>query len=612
MAAMTRIQASRNLAACALVGATLMVPGIAAAQPVVQPMAQPVVQPVPGGASQALNAALGRLGRDPRDLAALIDAGNAALLMGDVDAAIGFFARADQLSPNNARVKAGLAGALVRSENPYDAIPLFAEAERAGGMDPMLASDRGLAYDLVGDTVTAQRYYRQSLAAGGSDETVRRLALSQAIAGDRAGMDGTLSPLIQRQDKAAWRTRAFALGILGKPEEAVAIANQTMPADLAGGIAPYLRYLTKLTPAQQAAAANFGRFPRAAEIGRDDPRVALYAPPKRVASAASALVPSGEPLGRGKSRRDSRDGKRRPGDAPDANAAPPAIVVATPGRSAPPDPMPGRQISAAPPLATTAQPVRPAAAPAPILAPAPAPPPVRVAILTPPPAAPSRPVATEPRPGFSLGGTPPTSTTAGFDLARVPASTSTPAPAPTPVSAPVRAAPVPAPAAAVVPPPVPVVQAPRPAAPVLPPAPLPAPAKPRRVSDAFADFTLPSGSAAPAPGAVDIRKIAPARPKPVEPPKPVHPSRIWVQVGTGRNTSAMGFTWRGLVKDEPDLFRGKEPAISDWGRTSRLLTGPFATEAAANAWLAKAKKAGLDAFVWTSPAGQVVDDLPSR
>lgn len=132
------------------------------------------------------------------------------------------------------------------------------------------------------------------------------------------------------------------------------------------------------------------------------------------------------------------------------------------------------------------------------------------------------------------------------------------------------------------------------------------------MSDAFADFTLPSGSAAPAPGAVDIRKIAPARPKPVEPPKPVHPSRIWVQVGTGRNTSAMGFTWRGLVKDEPDLFRGKEPAISDWGRTSRLLTGPFATEAAANAWLAKAKKAGLDAFVWTSPAGQVVDDLPSR
>src|SRR5262245_53587089 len=74
-------------------------------------------QTLPGGPAQSLNAALARLGRDPRDLVALIDAGNAALAMGDVDAAIGFFGRADQLSPNNARVKAGLAGALVRSEN---------------------------------------------------------------------------------------------------------------------------------------------------------------------------------------------------------------------------------------------------------------------------------------------------------------------------------------------------------------------------------------------------------------------------------------------------------------------------------------------------------------
>src|SRR6185369_3498879 len=174
--------------------------------------AQALVQPAPAvPAGQTLNAALGRLARDPRDLAALIDAGNAALQMGDVDAAIGFFARADQLSPNNMRVKAGLAGALVRSENPYDAIPLFAEAERAGAVDPVLAVDRGLAYDLVGDNASAQRYYRQALAAGPNDEAVRRLALSQAIAGDRKGMEATLSPLLQRQDKGAWRARAFAL-----------------------------------------------------------------------------------------------------------------------------------------------------------------------------------------------------------------------------------------------------------------------------------------------------------------------------------------------------------------------------------------------------------------
>jgi Flp pilus assembly protein TadD len=558
--------------------------------------AEPVVQPLPGGASQVLNAALARLGRDPRDLGALIDAGNAALMMGDVDAATGFFARADQLSPNNMRVKAGLAGALVRSENPYDAIPLFAEAEKAGAVEPMLAADRGLAYDLVGDNATAQKFYRQAIAAGAGDETLRRLALSQAIAGDRAGMEATLSPLLQRQDKAAWRTRAFALGILGRPEEAVAIATQTMPEDLANGIAPYLRYMPRLTPAQQAAAANFGRFPRAAEIGHDDPRVALYAPPKRVVSAAAALVPAGEPLGRGKARRD----KRRQDDA--AAKQSPALVAAVPdARAAPPEPMPGRQIGAAPALVVMVRPDRPAApAPAPSPVAAPAPPPVRLAAAASPPApvqtpapapAPARPA---PQPGFSLSPGAPTVTAPGFDLARLAPGTAQPAAV---VPAPAVAAPVPAP---------------RPAPAPVRPAAAQQPAKPLRVADAFADLALPAAPAAPAPGAVDIRKIAPARPKPVEPPKPSHPSRIWVQVGVGRDKSALGFTWRGLVKDEPELMRSKSPAISDWGRTNRLLTGPFATEAAAGAFLAKLKKAGLDAFVWTSPAGQVVDELTSR
>lgn len=119
----------------------------------------------------------------------------------------------------------------------------------------------------------------------------------------------------------------------------------------------------------------------------------------------------------------------------------------------------------------------------------------------------------------------------------------------------------------------------------------------------------------PAPGAVDVRKLAQARARAEAakaPPKPIHPSRVWVQVGTGRDTGALGFTWRGLVKDNPALFKGQSPSITDWGRTNRLLAGPFATEAAADAFLAKARKAEIDAFVWTSPAGQVVDPLPQR
>lgn len=577
------------------------------------------VVPVPGAGNQALNNALARLGRDPRDVNALIDAGNAALGMGDVDAALGFFARADQLSPNNARVRAGLGGAMVRSGNPYDAIPVFAEAEAAGGMDASLGTERGLAYDLVGDNATAQRYYRAALAAAPNDEATRRLALSLAISGDETGMETALAPLLQKQDKAAWRTRAFALAVLNQPDEAVQIAYQTMPKDLAAGIAPYLRYMPRLTKAQQAAAATFGHFPRAAEIGHDDPRALRFAPPTRMASADAALVPRGEPLGsKGHSAKDSRakDSKASKGSAL-AVASPPAVPVsASAPRTAPPELQPRRDESeAVSRVAATAE--VPAAAPlASVATPAPVTPPVRVAAAPRPvqPAAsklPSKPIG----PGFDLAQTPGTTAVARIAPTQ-PAPTVAAAPVAPPVAVPVTAQPVatqpvasqpvaPQPTAPLPPALPPVAVASKPAPP--PSAPPPAP---RKFADLFGDLLAPSkGAASPAPGAVDIRKLKPAALKVEVPVKPAHPSRIWIQVGTGRDKSALAFSWKSILRDEPDLFRGKSPAISEWGRTNRLLVGPFETEAAANSFFARLRKEKVDSFVWTSPAGQIVDPL---
>jgi Flp pilus assembly protein TadD len=216
--------------------------------------------------SMKLNEALTRLGRNPRDGQALIDAGQAALSIGDVDAAVGFFSRADQVSPG----KAGLGRAQVHNCNPLEAIPQFDVAERAGALDSAAASDRGLASDLVADNVSAQRYYRQALAEGPNDEATRRLAISLAITGDKRGATAAISPLLSRQDNAAWRARAFSLAILGQADDAISVINGTLPPALASGIAPYMRYMPRLTPAQQAAAANFGQFPRASEIGQGD------------------------------------------------------------------------------------------------------------------------------------------------------------------------------------------------------------------------------------------------------------------------------------------------------------------------------------------------------
>jgi len=340
------VQYRRSLGIC-LAGAGLfaLMPATVLAQsaPVV---ARPVVQSLPSAASQKLNAALARLARDPRDVSAFVDAGDAASAMGDLEAAVGFYRRAEQFAASDPRVKAGLAHALVLQGKPADAIPLFAQAD-VGGAGSAIAADRGLAYDLVGDTATAQRYYRSVLAQRDDDEARRRLGISLAIAGDEAGSEAMLMPLLRKQDKPAWRAHAFAQAIAGKTTEAVSTVNAILPGTLAQSVSPYLRYMPRLTAAQQAAAANLGKFPRASEIGHDDPAIAAFAPAggARLASADAALIPQGKPLGSGRARGSRADTAAAPTDSRStrrsrAEIKAEAARLAANTRVAPPDPVP--------------------------------------------------------------------------------------------------------------------------------------------------------------------------------------------------------------------------------------------------------------------------------
>lgn len=583
----------RSLRTILLVSAGLAASAVsAAAQKDDGWVAQEVVQQLPAKNSLSLNAALARLGKNPRDVEALIDAGKAALAMGDADAAVGFFSRADQVSPGNPRVKAGLAGALVRNENPFDAIPLFEEAERGGGLDGTFAADRALAYDLVGDNATAQRYYRQVLAQGTNDEATRRLALSLAMSGDKQGAERTLAALLARQDKPAFRTRAFALAIAGDVEGAVAIAHATLPQGMAASIAPYLRYMPRLTRAQQAAAANFGHFPRASEIGRDDPRIARYT---AAADAAAAQLARAEAASAGSRTRGKNSRDRNSRNTRVAAAAPPPV--------APPEPpQVSREVSApgfgskpaARPVTATPAPARTAPVPA-------TPAPVQQTA--------QRPTAALPQPAASASqiGVIPPRTPAPAPAQAVAPPTPSAVPASRPVMGPVESNTTlksPAPPAAV--------QAPAAVPAPLQPAP-PQPVRPRSVADAFGDFNGPVPEAVPTAGAVDIRKITPARPKPKEEAKPAppsHPSRIWVQLAMGRNKDALAFDWRKMTREAPEQFRGKKANVSASGQSNRLLAGPFPSEAAATTFITQLRRAKIDgAFVWTSPAGQVVDAL---
>jgi hypothetical protein len=309
--------------------ATLSALGLALAFASVPLAAQEVVQQLPDPAAAALNDAMRRLGRNPASLPALLDAGRAALSLNDIDAAAGFFERARAIAPGDGAVLAGRALVAVRQLNPTQALELFAAARAAGeDLDPY-ASEHGLALDLTGQNSAAQERYGVALAGGSNPEVERRLALSFAIAGDQAASEATLRPLLDQRDVAAYRTRAFALAILGREEEAVSIAEVMLPARVAVRMDPYLRRMRTLTPSQQAAAANLGVFPADADRGEVQlaRRVQQPAVPEPSGTSDARLIPAGEPLGPSAEDLAAMDDPAVLVEAPAPTAAPPVVVA---------------------------------------------------------------------------------------------------------------------------------------------------------------------------------------------------------------------------------------------------------------------------------------------
>ena len=90
-----------------------------------------------------------------------------------------------------------------------------------------------------------------------------------------------------------------------------------------------------------------------------------------------------------------------------------------------------------------------------------------------------------------------------------------------------------------------------------------------------------------------------------------NPARSWVQIGTGADRSALGFTLKSLRRKYDDV-KPQDGWVASWGRTNRLLIGPFASFTRAKAVEAKLKSAGADAFAWQSDAGEVVERLGGK
>ena len=560
-----------------------------------------------------LNSNLARLSANPRDVDALIGAGEAALALDDPRAAAGFFARADTITSGNGRIKVGLARVNLKLQNPAEAVRLFDQAGRLGFADATILTDRGLARDMTGDQAGAQRDYQAALQRTPNDaELIRRYAASLGISGQVAAAERALEPLLYKSDRAAWRYRAFILAMNNQQAEARKVADQTMPAPLAAAIVPYMQKMPYLTAPQKAAAVHFGQFPaqtgtRIAAItptppAPGTPQVVVPAAPVAVAAAPTSR-PQSARARRAEQQRQRREAARLARSETPARVA---MARAQTQRQA----MPAVQPTPTPTPTPT-----PASTPTPMVQPTPAPAPSPMVQPTPSPA----PAQTPP--------------------AAIVPSVQASAPTPEQTPPPVRQAN--APATAVQGPPAPQT-APQPAmvqsVPAAPPR--PDPEATRTLADIIRAIDVPEAERQARVAAVDLEEIAALQAarraerqaaadkvkkaalakakaeadakakKEAEEKKKLadNPSRNWLQIGIGASKSGLAFTLNALRK-KYDSLSAQDGWSASWGQTNRLLVGPFPNFARAKALEDKVKAAGGDAFAWKSSAGEVVERL---
>lgn len=571
-----------------------------------------------------LSSALARIASNNADPRALLDAGRASIELDDYRAALGFLVRAEQASPRDGAIKAALGSAMVHMENPTRALDYFGEAQLLGAPERVFLSDRGLARDLLGQQDAAQRDYQLALATAPNDELTRRYALSLGISGEADRAIQMLTPQLRAQDRGAWRLRAMILAMNGRDGEASEIVNATMPPAMAQNILPYLTQMDRLNPAQQAAAAHFGRFPTGQLAAKRKPvQVAAATPPPAAsanraapatrrpppASVAAAPTPTPAPSTRAVGPAYAQPRQPVPQAAPPSKPAPaPTESIAQSAIASPS----GRASSEPPVLQSTLrQTIRPALSQLPEKTPdaapasAPASAPSAVAAKPDPAAVPSNGNARDVGPGFSIA----EMGTSGTVAAANSPSTAIEATVSAPTAAAVSDASPPAPAAAAS-------LADIVGSIEIPPEELTQPdnaigadtlaklLEDKRRADAAEDAKREKDAvAAKAKAETDAKAKAEAA------EKKANPARIWVQVATGANARALATDYGKFAKKSPDLFKGKSGATAEWGKTRRLLVGPFKDRKAAQDWLTGYKKAGGDGFLFNSEAGQTVDPI---
>lgn len=520
-------------------------------------------------AGGVLAKAMSDLATNPRDLNALLMAGEAALQLEDPRSALGFFGRADDISPNNGRVKAGLGRSMLQLEQVVDGLRLMEEAGRLGYSDAALLADRGLARDLSGNQAGAQQDYVAALKLDPKNETyIRRYAVSLGISGNVNDAEMVIQPLLYASNRAAWRDRAFILAMNGRRQEATDITSRVMPKPLADAIKPYMDRMTMLKPGQQAAAVHFGQFPP----GLVNMRIASTAVPAGAAPATAASTAKPDK----KRKKTEQVAAAKPAPVKAEPASQPKIASASPQQPAPvrqaPQPQPAP--AAVPPAKVETKPVVTAAAPQ--------------RQETPATAATSKQVQGP--------------TASGQSVAAARSVTQT-APAQPPEPAPQEPG-----------------ESTRTLADIMSEIKIPeaerqndvTPVNLAEVAAMQEKQRKAEAAAAREAARKKAEEEARAKAKAEEAARKKlladNPARYWLQVGVGRDTSAHAFTMRQLKK-QYDSIADYDGWWAQMGQTKRIVVGPFSNLDKAKQAEAAIRKQGSDGYVWRSDAGEIVTKI---
>jgi hypothetical protein len=444
----------------------------------------------------------------------------------------------------------------------------------------------------LGNFGRAQQDYKLARTASISDDLIIRQAVSLSLAGQKEAADAMLLPLLHRNSSPAWRARAFMLAARGELRESTKVAQGFMDVSSALRMERFFRLMPSLTDAQKAAAIHLGHFPTSQAVGRDSEqvrRIASTLPQTPVVSGNNRLIPSGAALGaKSTPARDSKN-PPKPDRKRDRKARERAEIQAVAANIPEAQKLPKTDTSR---LSTATARAKTEEAQA-----------SRIASVS----NNALPVPETARPLVSAALPRPAST-----LTPTPTATAAIAPVPTQSGGSMKPAP-------------PISQAPA----VAGKAPEPVPAVPVASSSfdlgaIVGAIDIPESEQQPSQVPVDLKKLKPLTPKATAEPAKVdpkvaakakaqkdHPARYWVQIATG-NANALGLDYRKLIKTYPALLKGRNPYTSEWGRTDRLLVGPFPDLKAAKKWEADYKKAGGDAFMWKSEIGEVVNPLKTK